>query len=451
VNATTGAVTLYLDDFFLGPETVSIGPAMSDWTSFPMVITGSVSNPTKGTASLDNAQWRQVGDSMEIMWNYAQTAGGSDGSGYYLFALPPGYTIDSTKTTISANNSSCVGTVSTFDGISSYGSGQVQVLNSTHLILWASSSTSDGVHDIGSAYYQLSLSNLTYAFIAKVPIAGWSSNTVQSNDSDDRIVSAKVFWTSTGALSPNAYIPYDTVLEDTHAAFNLTSHSYVIPVSGDYYIMVHGAHETPSIDCNLSVVVNGVRITGYLQTMVTGKNGGSGFTMPGLHAGDVINITNDTAVTFVGSSDSNFMTIFRLSGPAVVQSTALVAAKYVSNTSQALTTGQIINYEIELFDTHAAVTTGVGAWRFKAPLSGIYQVSATDDFGGTATNTNLMLYKNGVVDSILGTCFNNYTVGGQSTLISLNTGDYIDIRLDGSGTIDASNPQTNQISIHRIK
>src|SRR5271165_3346954 len=82
---------------------------ITDWVPFTMVITGSVSNPAAGAGATSAAAWRRVGDSMEINFNFSQTAAGSAGSGLYLFSIPTGFTIDSTKTLTTNNNASAVG------------------------------------------------------------------------------------------------------------------------------------------------------------------------------------------------------------------------------------------------------------------------------------------------------------------------------------------------------
>jgi hypothetical protein len=64
------------------------------WNSFTMSVTGSTSNPTKGTTNIDAAYWKREGINMHLMWTYRQTAAGSAGSGSYLFGLPTGFTMD---------------------------------------------------------------------------------------------------------------------------------------------------------------------------------------------------------------------------------------------------------------------------------------------------------------------------------------------------------------------
>lgn len=64
-------------------------------------LTATNANPTQGTAAIavNTYRWRRQGDSVEIQIEYQQTtAGGSNGTGSYLFSLPvSGMAIDTNK------------------------------------------------------------------------------------------------------------------------------------------------------------------------------------------------------------------------------------------------------------------------------------------------------------------------------------------------------------------
>jgi hypothetical protein len=73
--------------------------AQTDWSaSTTLTITGSSSNPTKGTGTVvDTIIWRRKGKRAEIRYRYGHTVGGSDGNGTYIFGLPSGLTPDTTN------------------------------------------------------------------------------------------------------------------------------------------------------------------------------------------------------------------------------------------------------------------------------------------------------------------------------------------------------------------
>lgn len=158
------------------------------WTSYTMTIGGSTTPPTKGTIVRDQAQWRRVGDSMEIAYDFEQSGTGTAGSGTYLFPLPSGYTIDSTKVSLTNDGSVAFGQASTSQsstGMSSVRIGVVTAYNSTNLALAlhndsgaptnARSLLSDGIVPLSGA-------TVTFTFRALVPITGWTAETAFRTD-----------------------------------------------------------------------------------------------------------------------------------------------------------------------------------------------------------------------------------------------------------------------------
>jgi hypothetical protein len=174
---------LVLDEIKAGPQIVnSPSIVVTDWTAFTMTIDAVTTAPTKGTVTTDKARWRRVGDSMEITYSYAQTTAGSSGSGDYLFQVPSGYTIDTTK--LETDNTYTLGVVgnghigliaSDFQGVT------VQAYDSTSLRLVYDGYVA-GVSAAGSGSYSIGGANREYSFTAKVPIVGWSSNIVTADN-----------------------------------------------------------------------------------------------------------------------------------------------------------------------------------------------------------------------------------------------------------------------------
>lgn len=66
----------------------------SVWTSYPAVI--NLNGGVKGTVIRDLSWWRRVGDSIEVRYDYAQSAGGSTGSTYGL-GIPSPLVMSTTK------------------------------------------------------------------------------------------------------------------------------------------------------------------------------------------------------------------------------------------------------------------------------------------------------------------------------------------------------------------
>lgn len=147
---------------------------ITPWTSFTESITATGTYPMKATSpDEDLAHWRRVGDTMEINYVYysASSAGAADGSGLYLFSIPPGFTIDTTKVYPSTDLyiHSIVGTA---------GNAYMWVYDATHVAMMGSTGpfTYAPVGGGGTPYVQpISSSYQKYVFNAKVPISGWSA------------------------------------------------------------------------------------------------------------------------------------------------------------------------------------------------------------------------------------------------------------------------------------
>lgn len=83
----------------------SAAQVQTAWASEATTITATTTNPTKGTIVADKIYWRRIGDSMVCRIDYQQSSVGTVGSGNYLFTIPNGKTIDTTKCRLSTANS----------------------------------------------------------------------------------------------------------------------------------------------------------------------------------------------------------------------------------------------------------------------------------------------------------------------------------------------------------
>jgi hypothetical protein len=94
------------------------------------VITATTTAPNKGTTSFDYTRYRQVNnDTYDVQLNFVNTAGGTAGSGDYLFSLPAGITFAAgTPKTTSTTNSIEVQYVLPTAGTYADGSGRFRPL-----------------------------------------------------------------------------------------------------------------------------------------------------------------------------------------------------------------------------------------------------------------------------------------------------------------------------------
>jgi hypothetical protein len=181
---TTGHnITIYFDEITFGPLLVNAPTnVVTDWTAFTMTIDAVTTAPTKATATIfDNAQWRRVGDSMEVTYTYQHTnnAGTAAGSGIYLFGLPTGYTIDTSKMPIDTWKVGACG-VGQVESGGTFTPLIVIPYNSTSLSL--SNDGGASLASVQSSSYNITSATIVYTFTAKVPIVGWSSNIVTADN-----------------------------------------------------------------------------------------------------------------------------------------------------------------------------------------------------------------------------------------------------------------------------
>lgn len=141
-------------------------------------ITGSVSDPTKGTLADDTAvRWR-VGRFLYTQYNYNQTAAGaSAGSGTYYFQPPTGLTVDTTYVATDFPN--------TAYGSGVVGQGSFQENGNTGFFSVVCDTSGNVLfrdqlsgNNVGSAFCQLTLATINYSAVWRVPIVGWKDGLV---------------------------------------------------------------------------------------------------------------------------------------------------------------------------------------------------------------------------------------------------------------------------------
>lgn len=226
--ATTNASawTLAIDHFIVGPGTFLTGPAMSDWTEYELIIGATVTPPTPGTVEINQAMWRRDGDTLELRYEFKQSAAGaSAGSGFYLFPLPNGLIIDSNKITTNngADGRVVVGsgkyTSAADDQDATSISAHPVVYDSTNLAFSIDEAGGSGVSALaGSVATPLTNNFPGFIFTARIPIEGWSSNNVIAPSGIIRISEILANGTRVTGTPPTQLGEYRSYLRDAGAA-----------------------------------------------------------------------------------------------------------------------------------------------------------------------------------------------------------------------------------------
>ncbi len=150
---------------FIGTEPVT----------YALTIGATTTPPTKGTIVTDIADWCRIGPNMLINYNYVQSTGsGNAGSGNYLFPLPSGYAIDTTKLVPDTTNMEMgvCGQGGIYNGQGAW----VKAYNSTNLMVTFMQSGS--LVPLSSSAGALTTANMKLSFTALVPISGWTAGGV---------------------------------------------------------------------------------------------------------------------------------------------------------------------------------------------------------------------------------------------------------------------------------
>ncbi|NBP03870.1 MAG: hypothetical protein EBU90_27995, partial [Proteobacteria bacterium] len=453
-NATTGALTLYVDDFVLGPQVVQYGAPITDWQTY----TATISN--FGTVPSQSIRSRRVGDSLEI-YGYFQMGTGGASVGTITLGFQgqnSNVTIDSSKLL----NNATIGwasvnqSTSTFFGVSPLWDG-------TNLIKFGvQTSTANSLGNPATTNNFTAGSVIT--FFVKVPIVGWSSSVSMSNDTDTRVISAQAGCTSAFAYSASTPINFSGIVVDRAGAItpSATAWKFTAPVSGDYRVSVTLLNSVGAVTVYLwkNGTVNVKALTSATTTIIY-----SGSTTITLNAGEYIDIRGSGAATLAADSSINTISIERLSGPSVIAATETVAARYSNTSGQGtLNSGSTITITgwTRTYDTHGFFnsTTGIAT----IPVSGKYIIQGQFYLLSSSTTINteaeIQVQQAGSVTgtSVIGAVFSpvtgTYIVSGQgSNIVQCNAGDTLTVQLyhnTGSTRQLLNNGNFNWISFTRV-
>ena len=154
------------------------------WTTFysgTTLATNVINYPTGASAPTANAgatlkyRYSVIGNTMYINYSFYQVSGGTAGSGVYQYAIPGGYTLNTTDIVYSPTTGNPTGTKVGTAGFIFIGSnnalGNAYITNqggTNGLMFWQEAGPNWGPN--GSTYYHYGTSNLVIHFEAMIPI-----------------------------------------------------------------------------------------------------------------------------------------------------------------------------------------------------------------------------------------------------------------------------------------
>jgi hypothetical protein len=451
--ATTSASAYTIKfEWQLSAVLASNGPPMTDWTSYSLTIGADTTAPTKGTINLDQAMWRRVGDSVEIKYNFRQTSAGTAGSGIYLFPLPSGLVIDTTKAnyaSASVGKSHC-GDVMVDDGTTYEGS--VNVYDSTNLFLTiGNASTSFG--SMSSTLAPLSGSDVRIGFRAILPIAGWSAAQAVNNGSA-RTVSARGYNTAGTSVADVTDTALPLTIDYDLTGSLSTSAVFTAPFAGIYafdgcitFLDSMGIGNT----IDLIYKLNGTTIK-VIRTVSSAAGSqywsASGGDEVRMKAGDTLSVfvrQNSGANRVLSSTTGhNTFSIHRVAGPEQIVASEKVYLDAYRSSNQSIndSTQTTIVIDTIVSDSHQALNTSTGVWT--APRADFYTITGKLRFAANAVGTrSIRVRKNGstsIMELQIQTHPTGITTISDTRSVYLVQGDTIELRAlqDSGGALNVN-------------
>ena len=464
-NATTGAITVYLDDFVLGPQVVQYGAPVTDWQSYTPIWTATTTNPVIGNGSL-TGKWRRVGDSIYLQISMVAGTTTTYGSGYFNFSLPSGFIVDTSKIGYSTTANIALGHVQGFiSGTSAY-TGEATYIYTTNTFQITGNQGSPWSASSPAAWNANTSTNIYLNIIA--PIVGWSSSVQMSNDTDTRVVAASVGGGSgVAATNTTVQLLFGTTNLDTHAGIG--TNQYTIPVSGYYRVSCASRTQFNANNVTFNHSLNIYKNTSVAASDVLQGDGGNQNALYWMgafvdsviqcNAGDVITVKFTTNFNAIATTSLQYFSINRLSGPSAIAASETVAARYYTTAGPVINnTSPTITYGTKVYDSHGAMSGST----YTIPVSGKYRVTLRFLTPSTAFGANTAIegyvVKNGVINSALGNARVSSAVttqqgaNGSATFDAL-AGDLITIKIySDQATTLATAPvgSDNYVCIERI-
>lgn len=438
-TASTSAVayTLNFGDFQLGPQAKLYGSAITDWVAYTPTFTGF------GTAASIEFQSRKVGDTLQIRGKFS--CGTSTGTECRITLGFNGVNSNATSsdTTKIPSIQECgvyVRNISTAALVST----PILIEPSVGYITFGKMTATDSPLTKQNGNQIAAAGELVSLFM-QVPIQGWGSSQVMSNDANTRIVAALVSGDPASATSGNPII-VPTVGYDSHGAYSNSTGRYTVPVPGIYRIS--GALQSASSATTLTIYKNAVSgaLAGNLDS-----NGEATFTgLVNCIAGDLIDIRPGGTV----DATNMYLNFEMLNGPAQIAASESINARYFASATSISGSLATINWTTKDFDSHTAMSSGT----YTIPSAGKYQINSALLVSGTiALNSTLILeiQKNGTVVSR----YTEYSGGIEtnmkgiiSDIISCLAGDTVRLQVSSSATGPAivSSNFDNYFSISKV-
>ncbi len=384
------AYDVKFDQVSLEKKPVVKGPIVTDWISWTPTFT----NFTVGDGVAD-FHYRRVGDSLEIRGEFILGTT-SAVTGAIRLNMPTGFTIDGGRI---ADDKALIGNVLFKDADTPantvLGRTGVTVSSNRVQLNTMASSTSSTVPFTWAANDTINVENIV------VPIRGWSSNVVLSEDTGNRVVAASLYLTADQNIlsASSTKVLLDAIEHDTTGSVSTGSNNWTAPESGYYHISASLLTNDMSAGDAMAMEIhrNGTSIkTARCPVALVNNNQTYHASFDYyLAKGDVIamnaNSSGDTSYRAMGGAGNTWMSIHKIQTPQSIGQGEVVGAMYVSDTgADTANDNQVLVNATKKFDTHNAYNTTTGD--FTCPQSGKYLVGATVRSQAVATGSTDLVW-----------------------------------------------------------
>jgi hypothetical protein len=439
VETGTSAYDLIIDNVQVGPRSFTTGAIQTDWQDFTPTTTW-----VTGVDTTKKSKWRQVGDSMEIVYDIILN--GSPTATALKLDIPGGFSIDSSK--FFTGLYGAAGTLSVYDqsvGTVYTGDVTVDASSTTQLLALARNTATLYQATVTASFPITFVSTDSVTLTAKVPIQGWSSNARMSEDLGQREVVVEGAGNGGTSITADVTDIDFTETRDTTASWNGTQ--FDTPESGDY--QVEGSFSVVTASPNIGIVpyVNGTTTSRFFGFVSASDNRCKFSGTIRLEKGQLLSLRSATTNTLVNTAIEHHIFIKKLASPQAFFESETVAARYTSTNGQAVADTATIIYETNDGDTHNAFSSGV----YTVPVSGWYDIVAT--IRSDSNNKVIQIIQG--ASTVLNT---SYNAAADSSSVSVHAkkeftkGDTIKI-INNSGGSRTLTTQAgyNTFSIARIK
>ena len=478
-NASAGAITMYLDDFFVGPQVIvsgMTGPVGEIISSAATIVPSgfllcdgaAISRTQYSDLFLVIGTTYGVGDS-STTFNVPNAQGVFlRGAGSQTIA---GIVSTGTQGTtqgdqmqghyhVVVNTTSVGGSASDYTAAATVSVGVISAINNNTGFI-AGDPYTNGVNGTPRVGSENRPANIVVKYFIRF-LAGYQ----MSSDAATRVVAASVANTAGTSIPTNTdtAVPYATTTYDTHSAFS--GSSFTAPVSGYYRLTTTQTWDSANflnVVLDLMFKKNGSTVVArtllYPQTS-TGLSWSQTLSQTiklnaGEYAGVYVAQGSGGSRTLLTGTGTNVFAVEQVQGPSNISSVETVAARSnATPTSSAFNNTAYLIFSAVSYDTHAEYSTSTGL--YTTPISGIYNFGGQFGMSGGSVGgyLEIVVYVNGssAYNFIPATLATGEQFIPLNLDIKLNAGDTVGFRwnTDKSSPAVSGGTTKNTLSLHRV-